>query len=133
LELADVDSSNGDGPISVTYRKKVLYVLNGGTSQGSGTPPNIAGFRVGAQGELTPIPNSIRPVTGSSVSGVAQIGFNPRGDVLLVTERGDGAIIDSYTVDNNGSVTAGPIPNMDPSIMGPFGFTLLNAASCFAP
>ncbi len=123
LELADVDPSNGDGPISVTFRKKVLYVLNGGTSQGSGTPPNIAGFTVGSQGELTPIPGSIRPVTGSSASGVAQIGFNPKGDVLLVTERGDGTIIDAYTVDNDGAVTAGPIPNTGPSIQGPFGFT----------
>lgn len=121
LVLAAVQPSGGVGPISVTFRKKVVYVLNGGGSQGSGAPPNITGFTVGAQGALTPIPGSTRPVAGSSASGVAQIGFNPNGNVLVVTERGDGTIIDTYRVDNNGLAT-GPIVNTSPNIMGPFGF-----------
>jgi 6-phosphogluconolactonase len=121
LTLADTKPSGGTHPISITFRKRVVYVLNGGVTQGSGGEPNISGFTVGAQGTLTPIPGSTRPVTGGGAAGVAQIGFNPNGDVLVVTERGEGTIIDTYTVANDGLAT-GPFANMLPSIMGPFGF-----------
>lgn len=121
LVLTDTHPSGGLRPTSVTYRKQVIYVLNTGGSQGTGTPPNITGFRVEARGTLTPIPGSTRPVAGSGASGVAQVGFNPAGTVLVVTERGDGVIIDTYTVDSQG-VAAGPIVNTSPNIMGPFGF-----------
>jgi hypothetical protein len=80
LTLVNRVSSGGQQPVSVTYRKKLLYVLN----QTSG---NIVGFNVGAQGELTLIPGSSRPVTGSGAADTAQVGFNKQGDVLVVTGR----------------------------------------------
>lgn len=61
LELVDVEPSGGDHPLSVTVRKNLLYVLNGGASNCSGGTPSISGFTVGPQGELTPIPGSTRP------------------------------------------------------------------------
>ncbi|HXG86879.1 MAG TPA: beta-propeller fold lactonase family protein [Vicinamibacterales bacterium] len=121
LELVDVEPSNGDHPISVTVRKHILYVLNGGASNCSGGTPTITGFIVGSGGDLSPIPGSSRPVSGGSNSGCAQISFNPAGDVLVVTQRQADAI-DTYLVDHSSGLTTGPIVN-DTTGIGPFGFT----------
>ncbi|HXI15931.1 MAG TPA: beta-propeller fold lactonase family protein [Chloroflexota bacterium] len=123
LVLVDSKPSGGVRPFSVTARRNLLYVLNSGGPSGMGIPPNITGFRIGANGTLTPIPGSTRSVAGGSTSGVAQIGFNNQGNVLVVTERGNGAIIDTYLVDQGTGLATGPIANSTPNIMGPFGFT----------
>jgi 6-phosphogluconolactonase len=120
LELVSVAPSGGNHPLSVTYRKRVLYVLNGGNTNCTGGMPNITGFRVGAKGDLTPIPGSTRPVSGGAASGCAQISFNKSGEVLVVTER-EADKISTYTVDKN-DVANGPIVN-ETSGVGPFGFT----------
>lgn len=123
LELVDQQPSGGNHPMSVTSRKNVLYVLNGGNVQCTGGQPNITGFDVGPGGELTPIPGSTRPLSGGQPSGCAQVSFNPSGTVLAVTERSSD-IIDTYTVDGNGIAT-GPTPNdnSESGGSGPFGFT----------
>lgn len=121
LTLVDVEPSGGDHPISVTVRKQILYVMNGGASNCSGGTPSITGFRVGPKGELTPIPGSSRPISGGANSGCAQISFNPAGDVLVVTQRQADAI-DTYLVDQSSGLTTGPIVN-DTTGVGPFGFT----------
>lgn len=123
LELVDQQSSGGNHPMSVTFRKNVLYVMNGGNVQCTGGQPNITGFNVGPGGELTPIPGSTRPLSGGQSSGCAQISFNPSGSVIAVTERSSD-IIDTYTVDGTGIAT-GPIPNdnAESGGSGPFGFT----------
>lgn len=113
LMLVNRVSSGGQQPVSVTYRKKLLYVLN----QTSG---NIVGFNVGAQGELTLIPGSSRPVTGGGAADTAQVGFNKQGDVLVVTGKNT-SIIDTYVVDKNG-LANGPILNPSSGIT-PFGAT----------
>jgi len=118
LELVDVEPSQGTHPVSVTLRNKVLYALNGGISNGNGIA-NIAGFRVASDGDLTPIPGAVQPVVGNPVSGAAQVGFNVKGDVLVVTER-QGDIIDSYIVDKDG-IASPPIANQTTG-NGPFGF-----------
>ncbi len=122
LELVDQQPSGGTHPMSVTFRKNVLYVLNGGNVQCTGGQSNISGFNVGPSGQLTPIAGSTRPLTGQS-SGCAQVSFNPSGTVLAVTERSSD-IIDTYTVDGNGIAT-GPTPNdnAESGGSGPFGFT----------
>jgi 6-phosphogluconolactonase (cycloisomerase 2 family) len=121
LTLVDVEPSGGDHPISVTVRRNLLYVLNGGASNCTGGAPNISGFRIGSKGDLTPIPGSMRPVSGGAMSGCAQVSFNPAGDVLVVTQRQSDKI-DTYRVDQGTGLTTGPIVNETTGI-GPFGFT----------
>ena len=122
LTLVDQQQSGGTHPISVTVRKNVLYVLNGGNVQCTGGRENITGFNVGSGGKLTPIPGSTRPLSGQS-TGCAQVSFNPSGSVLAVTER-NADNIDTFTVDNKGIAT-GPTPNdnAESGGSGPFGFT----------
>ena len=121
LTLVDVEPSGGDHPISVTVRRNLLYVMNGGASNCSGGAPSISGFRVGAKGQLTPIPGSTRPISGGANSGCAQVSFNPAGDVLVVTQR-QADVIDTYLVDQGSGLTTGPIMNQTTGT-GPFGFT----------
>jgi 6-phosphogluconolactonase len=112
LTLVDKVSSGGIRPISLTVHRHLLYVLNAG---GDG---NITGFRISRGGELTPIPGSTQPLSGSGV-GPAQVEFNPRGSVLVVTEKGTN-LIDTYVVGSDG--VAGP-PNTQASVGDtPFGF-----------
>lgn len=125
LELTDIEPSGGARPISVTVHANVLYVLN----QGSGTScsgsfavlPSISGFSISPKGELTPIPNSTRPVSGGPNSGCAQISFTKDGSVLVVTERA-ADVISTYVVGKDGAITAGPIANQSTG-NGPFGFS----------
>lgn len=121
LTLVDTEPSGGDHPISLTYRKQLLYVLNGGASNCMGGAPTISGFIVNGRGELAPIPGSTRPVSGGPASGCAQISFNPAGDVIAVTQRVANTI-DTFLVDSDGTTT-GPIVNGNPGRPGPFGFT----------
>lgn len=132
LKLVDLAASGGERPISLTLRNGLLYVLNsGGTLTGAGLcnggGPAITGFRVGADGHLTPIPNSTRLLSGGSSAGCTQVSFNPAGNVLIVTEW-VGNRIDSFTIGADGTPT-GPIVNQpagateDPAGSGPFGFT----------
>jgi 6-phosphogluconolactonase (cycloisomerase 2 family) len=112
LTLVDKVSSGGTMPISLTVHRHLLYVLNAG---GDG---NITGFSISRNGELTPIPGSTQPLSGSGV-GPAQVEFNPRGRVLVVTEKGTN-LINTYVVGSDG--VAGP-PNTQASAGDtPFGF-----------
>jgi len=120
LELLEVQDSGGNHPLSVTVSQGIVYVLNGGGSNCMGGVPNISGFELGPQGQLTPIPGSTRPVSGGAFSGCAQISFDKKGEVLVVTQRASDKI-DTYTVDNRGIAT-GPIVN-ESTGSGPFGFT----------
>ncbi len=116
LTLTDKVSSGGIRPISLTYHDGWVYVLNAG---GSG---NIAGFRVGDNGQLTPIANSTRFLSNGGVGdapGPAQVSFNPDGDLLVVTEKATN-MIDIYIVDGNG-VAQGPTVHAA-SGETPFGF-----------
>lgn len=121
LELVETEST-GDHPISVTVSRGLVYVLNadGSNCMGESTAPTIQGFRLSAQGQLTPIPGSTRPVLGGSTSGCTQVTFNPSGDVLVVTEK-TADVIATYRVGPDG-LAAGPIRN-DSTGSGPFGFT----------
>ena len=121
LTLVEVEPSGGDHPISVTVHANLLYVLNGGASNCTGGTPTIAGFTVDAQGQLTPIPGSTRPVSGGVGSGCAQVSFTPAGDVLVVTQRQSDKI-DTFVVDRGTGLATGPIVNETTGV-GPFGFT----------
>jgi 6-phosphogluconolactonase len=116
LSLMGRYPSHGDQPISLTFSHNLLYVLNAGGNVGMSDA--ITGFIVGADGMLTHIAGSTRPLSAAS-TGPAQVQFNSDGDVLVVTEKATN-LIDTYTVDNTGMATG---PNVYPSVgTTPFGF-----------
>ena len=85
-------------PISLTVYDNLVYVLNAG-HPGTG---NIAGFWLSNSGTLSYIAGSSQPLSAASGTSAEQIGFNPDGNVLVVTETGTN-IIDTYTSKLNGS------------------------------
>jgi hypothetical protein len=123
LELLTVQPSGGEKPVSLTVNRGLLYVLHSGeTVDGeiatpnctTGNLPSITGFRVSPSGQLAPIPNSTRRLSGDPHSGCAQVSFSPDGRVLVVTERlaqdeeptgpaGDEGVIDTYVVNADGT------------------------------
>lgn len=111
LELTDKVDSGGAFPVSVTIRHHQVYVLNGGSA------PNITGFTL-SKGRLIPLAGSTRllPVAGA----FAQVGFDPQGDTLVVTDKGESTIL-IYDVGEDG------LPAMNPVVSAsngktPFGF-----------
>lgn len=116
LALIDRVGANGEQPISLTYSHNLLYVLNAGGSVGG--VDSISGFRVGADGRLTAIAGSTRPLSADSTAP-AQIQFNSDGDVLVVTEKATDTI-DTYTLDEAG-IPGDPIPQASAGVT-PFGF-----------
>jgi 6-phosphogluconolactonase len=113
LTLVETVPSGGVDPVSLAVSDDLLYVLNEGDS---GSPGNIAGFRVGSG--LTPIPGSSRPLSGAAVSA-PQISFDPAGRVLVVTEEATN-LIDTYTIGRDGGAN-GPVSHPSAG-QTPFGF-----------
>jgi 6-phosphogluconolactonase len=112
LMLQSTVDSGGLRPISVTEHDGLVYVLN---ANGAG---NIAGFR-NAQGVLTPLAGSARPLSAAGGTGPAQVGFSPDGDVLLVTEKGTDKL-STYRVKDDGTTDA-PVVTASVGVT-PFGF-----------
>jgi len=97
LTLTDRVSSGGDRPVSVAVHHRLVYVLNAGSD-------GLAGFTLSADGDLSPIPGSSRALAGSG-TGAAQASFNPRGDLLVVTERAANRI-EAFSVGSDGRLGA---------------------------
>lgn len=115
LDLTDIVPSGGRRPISVTVDGRLVYVLNAGDGV---TAANISGFRLTRDGGITPLPGSTRSLSGPNV-GPAQIGFDPRGRTLTVTEKGTN-LITTFAVGGDGR-TGGALPQAS-SGQTPFGF-----------
>jgi 6-phosphogluconolactonase len=98
LTLTDQVSSRGVGPASVTVHGSVVYVLNEGNAT---TPGGIAGFWLADHGLLLPLPHARQPLSTSGATAAAQVGFNPAGTVLVVTEENTNQI-DTYRVNAQG-------------------------------
>jgi len=116
LELIGYFESGGEFPTSLTFSHNLLYVLNAGRD---GSAPNITGFRLKRHGQLIPLAGSSRSLPGG---GFHQVGFNPRGDALVVTKGGgDADEILVFAVDEEGLPDA--LPTISPSAgIVPFGF-----------
>ncbi len=112
LTLVSTVDSGGQRPVSVTEHDGVVYVLNAG---GAG---NVAGFR-NVSGSLQPLVDAVRPLSASGGTGPAQVGFNPDGDVLVVTEKATNKLT-SYRVRHDGRIGA-PVVTAS-SGATPFGF-----------
>jgi len=124
LELIEQQDSGAERPTSLTLHSGVLYALNsGGTLTGGGLclagMPSITGFTVADNGELDPIADSTRELSGGPASACAQLSFNPAGDTLIVSQWIHDRI-DTFTVGEDG-VAEGPIAN-ETTGFGPFGF-----------
>jgi 6-phosphogluconolactonase (cycloisomerase 2 family) len=112
LTRVNTVASGGTLPISLTTHGSLLYVLNAGGTE------NITGFSFGSTGALTLLAGSTRPLSGTGV-GPAQVGFDPSGRWLVVTEKNTN-LIDVYAVSGNGYASA---PVVNPSAgQTPFGF-----------
>ncbi len=121
LRLLDRVGSGGGFPVSLTWSRNRLYVLNAG---GDG---NITGFSVGIQGRLVPIEGSTRafalggtnpPDTGATP---AQVQFTPDGDALVVVFKEQDQVR-VFPLRPDGLPAAEPVTS--PSAGGyPFGFT----------
>ncbi|MGE5893911.1 MAG: lactonase family protein [bacterium] len=111
LSLDDVIGSGGDFPVSAAMYHNLVYVLNTGSS------PNITGFTLSHAGELTPITNSTRSLGSGAF---AQVGFDPQGGNLVVTDRGEHEIL-VFSLEKDGTPGAAPVTTPS-SGLGPFGF-----------
>jgi 6-phosphogluconolactonase len=112
LRLASTVDSGGLLPISVAECNGLVYVLNAG---GTG---NVAGFD-NRKGELMPLADGKRGLSMAGGTGPAQVGFDSRGDVLVVTEKNTSRIV-SWPVGKQG--TLGPVVVTPSSGPVPFGF-----------
>ena len=101
--------SGGTMPISVAYRRHVLYVVNAGAGG------SIAGFRVHGH-SLSPLVT--RPL-GAGSAGPAQVSFTPDGSALVATEKAS-STIDTYPLDGSG--IAGAAVSTPSAGATPFGF-----------
>jgi len=98
LTFVDQTHSRGATPVSLTVHGSLVYVLNAGDSTRRGS---IAGFWLGSNGILSPIVGSRQPLSSRAPTGPAEISFNPRGSVLVVTEKAT-SLIDTYVVGAGG-------------------------------
>ena len=121
LELANVVSSGGQFPASVTVNGDLVYVLNSG---GTGT---VTGFRITGAG-LAPIAGSTRSLGLSNsnppnfLTSPGQVGFTPSGSQLLVTTKASTNAIDVFQVATDGTLSANPVVNPSATPV-PFAFT----------
>jgi 6-phosphogluconolactonase len=150
IELVSKVPSGGEKPVSLAVSKGLLYVLNSGEFDDrlilrqppeapedvienctTGQVPQVTGFRVAPDGQLTQIDGSSRLLSGVHPSGCASIGFSRDGKTLIATERiadeldpasgfPKGAIL-TYPVRADGTLGA-PVTN-EPTGNGPYGFT----------
>lgn len=134
LALVDQVASGGLYPDSLTIAirggQRLLYVLNAGgpgAQNACGVSPNITGFTVDRNGQMTPIDGAVQRVDPGTVAGTGygvdcnpggfpspafdcgrnppafprspgQIGFTPDGNQLIVTIKGTNAIL-SFPID----------------------------------
>jgi 6-phosphogluconolactonase len=112
LVLVNRVPSGGTTPNSVTVHDGVVYVLNAG---GTGT---ISGFLLRRHG-LVPLSGSVQPLSDPA-AGAVQISFTPRGDQLVVSEKGVNTIV-TYPVERWGRAGAGTAHASAGA--APFGFS----------
>lgn len=105
--------SGGSFPNSIAVNGNLVYVLNA-----HGTP-NVAGFRLDAQGILRPVPSSVRELPGGAASGPQDVRFTPDGTRLIVTE-GKTSQFDVFELGADGRITK--VVTQLSSGSGPFGF-----------
>jgi 6-phosphogluconolactonase len=123
LALVQVVPSGGEFPVSLTIHGDLLYVLNAG---GEG---NITGFTIDPGGHLSPLAGSTRSLNAGGTNppffleSPAQVGFNPLGNMLVVTVKGIHPVhqIHVFGVDRNGLPSVRPVTTTSNTTLS-FGF-----------
>ena len=100
LKVADAVSSNGSDPVSIAVAHSFVYVANADAAT-----PNYTGFTLSHWGRLHAIPGSTVALPAGSQPG--DVLFNRDGKKLVGT-RVATSEIDSFTVGQNGLLTAAP-------------------------
>lgn len=108
LSRSDIEKTGGTRPTSVAIRGDLVFALNAGSD-------NVTGFRI-SKGSLKPIGRFA--LSGSGVAA-AQVGFDPSGRYVIVTERATNQIL-VFPVRRNGSLGTPSIN--DSAAATPFGF-----------
>jgi len=111
LDFVDKVGSGGALPVSVTIFHDLVYVLNAGAS------PNITGFYLSHKGELVPLNHSTRSL---GTGGFAEVGFDPFGETLVVTDKADNKIL-VFSLDDEGLPSMNPVTSTSNGNT-PFGF-----------
>lgn len=112
LKLVDKVDSGGTFPVSLTIFHNLVYVLNAKVS------PNITGFTMSHKGKLTPLADSTRSLVPTGA--FAQVGFDPEGETLVVTDKADSKIL-VYSVRDDGLPGMNPVTSPSSGVT-PFGF-----------
>ena len=116
--------SGGMTPLSLTAHGDLVYVANQAVPfMNPDRKPNITGFRMSADGQLTSIPNST--IEFQAGQGPAQVEFNPNGSVLAVTAgfQTDGRI-HTFAVRPDGRLKEGPgSPFIAREVSGTVGYS----------
>ncbi len=89
----------GDQPLSLAISRNLLYVMDGSVAS-----TQITGFTVGANGALTPLPNSTKMLS-LPIAVPGEIQFSPDGKVLVVTQKVSSTIgftLDVFQIDASG-------------------------------
>lgn len=100
LQIADVVSSNGGNPVSIAVHDHLVYVANADPDE-----PNYTGFTFNRGGHLRPIPGSTVSLPAGSQPG--DVLFSGDGTKFVGTRVGT-SLIDSFTVGDDGLLTAAP-------------------------
>src|SRR5439155_20797364 len=113
-------ASGGIGAVSIAVHDGVVYVANEGNGA---TGSNSAGFRLSSGGHLTPLAGSAVPLPATAKPG--DILFNTTGNNLIGIEVGttdpSTFLIDSFSVGQDGRLTAAAGSPFDAGAAGPFG------------
>ena len=125
LQIADNVSSNGANPVSIALHDELVYVANADPVN-----PNYTGFTLNSGGHLHAIAGSTVTLPAGSQPG--DVLFNGDGS-KLVGARVNSSLIDSFTVGNDGLLSAAPGSPFAAQGPGPFGseFSPTNASQLF--
>lgn len=113
LRRVSVVASGGVKPVSVAENDGLVYVANSGAG-GS----NYTGFALNRGGQLEPLADSTVALPDSAQPG--DVLFNSTGSNLIGTRVGTSQI-DSFSVGENGRLTAAPGSPFPAQAAGPFG------------
>jgi 6-phosphogluconolactonase len=122
-------SSNGVNPVSIAVHGRLVYVANAGTATSNGGT-NYTGFTLDTGGLLRPLAGSTVTLPDGSQPG--DVLFSPDGRKLVGT-RVATSLIDSFTVNHHGRLTAAPGSPFAAQRVGPFGskFRPTNASQLY--
>lgn len=108
LELVNVVEAGDIKPNGIASYGELVYVVSMGKKVEDPSEGNIKGYKIDENGYLTPIPDSVRDLTGRPAS----VEFTPDGKYLLVVEITTG-VVHSYAVGSDGLLSDEPVSSID--------------------